>query len=147
MRRNTLLVAIFILTFCGCATTGKQWTKENCTQAEFEIDRAQCEYEVKLATPPSGGNRHYRSYGEAIGAGIGAGIADGMRMADLFASCMRARGYRLIDVSVYGTPVQSSPNTEVPPEVHPPTSKIPSTVNISEDPEVNTDWINDKIPK
>jgi len=86
MIRNILVVAALVGCLCSCATAGKQWVKEGCTPSEFEQDRAQCEYEAKLATPPSNEYRYYRNLGDAVGASIASGITNGMRIADLVVS-------------------------------------------------------------
>lgn len=73
----------FAFALAGCSHV--VWEKPGATQADFELDRARCEYEATLGTPST------PVY--SVGGAIGAGIAEGMRQNQLGTLCMRARGY------------------------------------------------------
>lgn len=78
----TIIFAIAIA-LSGCSHV--VWEKPGATQADFEADRARCQYEAKLGTP----NAPVYSMGQAIGTGI----AEGLRENQLGSLCMHARGY------------------------------------------------------
>ncbi len=59
----------------GCAAQAV-WLHPTATQAKFDQDKLQCEYEVSSAT-----------------AAIRSGFEAGWRQAELQDKCMRARGY------------------------------------------------------
>ncbi len=92
--KNTLLTFASALILCGCVTMQPVvWVRAWPGPNEIYKDRAQCDYEVtgtiQFATP--GVTRGVRN---PIGAGIVEGIDIGLRRADLFVQCMRAKGWR-----------------------------------------------------
>ena len=88
MRSLILVVALL----SGCAQTA--WVRPPGGPA-FNLgqDSAQCEYESFAATASYGSGPTARTVGGAIGQGFGEGIAIALRRNELFALCMRARGY------------------------------------------------------
>ena len=77
----------------GCAPV--HFTRHDFSQPQFELDKQQCIYEVRMHTannqPRVRG--YYRSNADAVGAGLAAGIAHGLQQRELAIQCLRARGY------------------------------------------------------
>ena len=69
------------------------WVKEGATEAGFERDKAQCQYEAAAATANYNTGPTARGYSGAVAQGIGEGIAIGMRQAELIQLCLQAKGY------------------------------------------------------
>lgn len=78
-------VVAFGLCTAGCAQTTTMWVKAGATDADFQRDKAACEYEAKIHTPSM-------PYSGMSGA-ISTGIQEGMRIGELGVLCMRAKGY------------------------------------------------------
>lgn len=74
MTRVAFLIGLLFL--AGCSNP-KGFTKPGATQAQFNTDRAQCEYEAKAAA-----------------AGYSGVIA--LKERELTVACMEARGYTLV---------------------------------------------------
>jgi hypothetical protein len=92
--RREILVGVLSLLLAGCAASngGRQWVKAGAVQSDFDRDKAQCLYEAKLHTQPGYMGPAY-SMSTALSHGIAEGITDGLRMSDLFKSCMEAKGW------------------------------------------------------
>jgi len=81
---RVLLSVIATIGLSGCSQIG--WTKPGATQADFDFQKAQCEYQANLATPD---NTLIAKSGDAIAQGI----ANGMRIGNLEQMCLRANGW------------------------------------------------------
>jgi hypothetical protein len=88
-RMKTMPLIALSAVIAGCAAAPQQpqimWNKPGATQAEFELARDQCIYEVTAATQNV--DRSYRT-------AIGQEIDRNMRQRDLAVKCMRAKGFR-----------------------------------------------------
>jgi hypothetical protein len=84
------LIFVVALT-AGCAQT--VWVRPGYGESDFQRDAAQCQYEGAAATANYNTGPTARTTGGAIGQGFGEGIAIALRRNELFALCMRARGY------------------------------------------------------
>jgi hypothetical protein len=90
---RALALAISAL-LAGCATTPPLYNRPNTTVADFERDKAACEYEAASSTANYGsGQNTSRTMGGAIAQGIGIGLGRAMETSNLVAMCLRARGY------------------------------------------------------
>jgi hypothetical protein len=88
MKTMPLIALAAMLAGCGSLPQQPQimWNKPGgATQAEFELARDQCIYEVTAATQQV--DRSYRT-------GIGQEIDRNFRQRDLAIKCMRAKGFR-----------------------------------------------------
>ena len=74
-----LMTAAIALTLAGCAKP--VWYHPTKTQADFDRDAAQCQYEAIAATAN-------------IVGGSAAGMQQGFARAEVAQACMRARGYK-----------------------------------------------------
>ena len=81
--KRILILAGLLLSGCGTQTMSLQ--KPGISNAEFQRDTAQCEYEATVNS--------YVPIGRS--GGIAAGIEEGMRHAQLENLCLRAKGYTL----------------------------------------------------
>ena len=79
------LKALGLLGLLAVAACGPTLYRNNTTQAEFERDKAQCEYEASAATAGGTGMRHRTV--------VGAAYDEAMTQGRLALMCMRARGY------------------------------------------------------
>lgn len=77
---KTLLTITLAATLAGCAQ--HEWRRPDTTQAQFDRDRAECDYQSDAAV-----------------AGVSSGIAAGIRAGALFRKCMEARGYRSFQIN------------------------------------------------
>ena len=78
-----MMLAVLMLVGCG----GGVWVKDNGTQADFNKDLAECNYDV---TKYSGG------VGSTYGRDpIADGIEEGMRRNEIRTACMTSKGYHL----------------------------------------------------
>jgi hypothetical protein len=99
--KKIMLVLVAMVMLSGCVN--KVWMiPEGRTQMDFERDKAQCMYEARIYTPPSSAYvppapRDRYGISGAIATGLAQGIEEGVRIANLFGMCMRARGYYLVD--------------------------------------------------
>ncbi len=84
--------AILALLLVGCAPA-PLWTKSGATQADFDRDKAQCEYEAALATASYSQGNTARTAAGAAGQGFGEGMAIGMKKTELGRMCMSTKGY------------------------------------------------------
>jgi hypothetical protein len=87
---KTVPLIALAATIAGCTAPPQQpqimWNKPGgATQAEFELARDQCIYEITAATQQV--DRSYRT-------GIGQEIDRNLRQRDLAIKCMRAKGFR-----------------------------------------------------
>ncbi len=87
MRAAVISLAIL----AGCASP--LWTKEGATQADFNRDAAQCEYEAASATASYSQGQTARTTGGAAAQGFGEGMAIGLKKNELGRLCMTAKGY------------------------------------------------------
>lgn len=74
--RKVMLGMALATTLCGC-TSNARWVRPGGTVADFERDRAICEFEAAKAT-----------------ASV-TGVAGGLEMANVRQLCLRARGWSL----------------------------------------------------
>lgn len=81
--------AALALPLAACVTAGDEvrWVRAGATPAMFDVDKAQCEYEATMGTPPS-------QMGRGLSGAIASGMADGMRKVELQTLCMKARGWQ-----------------------------------------------------
>ncbi len=90
--QRSIASSILILNLVGCAPA-PLWTKDGATQAHFDRDKAQCEYEAALATASYSQGQTARTAAGAAGQGFGEGIAIGLKKTELGRMCMAAKGY------------------------------------------------------
>lgn len=81
-----------VLLLAGCAQP-VVWYKDGATAQDFERDKAQCIYEINVATASYSSGPTARTNSGAIAQGIGEGMTISMRQHELYGLCMRARGY------------------------------------------------------
>lgn len=74
--REWMLVVAIAAALGGCASNTR-WVRAGATNADFERDRAVCEFEAAKAT-----------------AGV-TGVVGGLEMANVLQLCMRAKGWSL----------------------------------------------------
>jgi len=96
--------AALALPLAACVTDDVRWVRAGATSADFDTDKARCQYEATLGTPGS-------YYGRGMGNAMAAGISDGLRMAELQTLCMQARGWQRTVVTA-GSVI---PPTQAPP--------------------------------
>jgi len=107
MRIGAIVAAALAFALGGCMTNQQMaWVKPGVTVSEFDSDKARCQYEAMLGTPPTAAPI-YRSTSATIGAGLGAAIADGIRQAELASLCMKAHGYILTAVATPPPPTDA----------------------------------------
>lgn len=83
MKRTTILYGIAAL--MGCATQpANNWIHPTADRAQFNKDRAQCDYETSAATQQT--DYSYRSI-------FGQELDRSMRKSSLYDLCMKAKGY------------------------------------------------------
>jgi hypothetical protein len=131
MKRALMLIVVAVL-LTGCAK--KVWLiPPGLTQTDFERDKAQCLYEARLNTPPSGAyippapKDRYGVSG-AIATGFVRGLEEAARTAELFGLCMRARGYVLVDRPLEKPP-PVAPTVVTPPVSVSPPAVIPAVIH------------------
>lgn len=79
------LILAFLLAFAGCASQPSYvWDHPTGDRAQFDRDKAQCEYEATAATQQT--DYSYRT-------GFGQELDRAIRRSDLGVMCMKARGY------------------------------------------------------
>jgi hypothetical protein len=121
--KKIVLVLLAMVILSGCVN--KVWLgPPGTTQMDLERDKAQCMYEARVYTPPSRAYvppapRDRYGISGAIATGFAQGIEEGLRMANLFGMCMRARGYYLVDKR------QPIPISDVVPPLNEPEKKRP----------------------
>lgn len=78
---------LFILAFIlgGCMTNKTVWEKPGGTQVGFDMDKQQCIYEARMATPATPMTGY--------GSGFADLFAEQLRKNELETLCMKARGY------------------------------------------------------
>jgi len=102
---------IFLLEGCG---SNQVWVKNGITQAEFNSDKAQCEYEAASATANYNTGSTAYGIGAAAGQGFAEGITIGLKKIELQKLCMQAKGYYLATKdTVEKTEVKSVKNKEL----------------------------------
>lgn len=72
-------VSIVLIAITGCANS-PTWYKSGATQASFEADRAECEYEAL-------------KHGGAMSPSFGTSYAVAMHRNEIAVACMRQKGY------------------------------------------------------
>ena len=77
MRVWVILAAGMFLGGCAASPT---WYKDGATQASFDADKAECEYEAI-------------KYGGNAGTSVGQAYAAAMHRQDIALACMRKKGY------------------------------------------------------
>ena len=129
--KEIVLVLLAMVMLSGCVN--KVWMiPEGRTQMDFERDKAQCMYEARIYTPPSSAYvppapRDRYGISGAIATGLAQGIEEGVRIANLFGICMRARGYYLVD-KPQPIPVSDVSPQDIAPPLNEPESR-PESVN------------------
>ena len=131
MKKILMLAMVVGLLVSGCSQ--KVWViPQDKSIYDFERDKAECRYEARIYTPPSNAYvppapRDRYGISGAIATGLAKGIEEGLRQAELFGLCMRARGYYLTDKL---HPEIQPVVTEVPPipapQVQPQTTYTPT---------------------
>lgn len=101
--RKLICAALAPLWLAGCVSAGDEirWVKAGATPAMFDVDKAQCQYEATMGTPPS-------QMGRGLSGAIASGMADGMRKAELQTLCMKARGWQ--QTVVVAAAIEDNPN-------------------------------------
>ncbi|MGA2223927.1 MAG: hypothetical protein ABSH41_05735 [Syntrophobacteraceae bacterium] len=89
--KNVLIVVLISIFVIGCAPT--KWVNYRDPTRDFELDKAQCAYEVQMNYQPQSTQPTDNSTGAVIGAALGDSIANGLRQAQLMELCMEARGW------------------------------------------------------
>lgn len=80
----SVLIMIAVTFLCG-GCGGKALYRPGATQADFEHDKAQCDYEAtKYSYTPMG----------AFDSPIKSGMQEGMQYNKLMDACMRSKGWR-----------------------------------------------------
>lgn len=83
-----IAAAALIVSITSACAPQYVYSRPGATQADFEHDKAVCQYQAVSATA-NGGN-----FG--MSTAIGAGIAEGMKQAELQELCMRAAGWQKV---------------------------------------------------
>lgn len=91
---RSIVIAV-VATFLGCAAQpGYMWKHHShADKAQFDKDRAQCEYEAAQGTASYSQGATARTYSGAVAQGIGEGFTIASRRAELGVLCMKAKGY------------------------------------------------------
>lgn len=95
MEKAGFIFALLVV-LTGCATpTGHKymWMKNGASQADFDRDKAQCNYEAVAATASYSTGPTARTSSGAFVQGFGEGMARGIRQNELIELCLTARGY------------------------------------------------------
>ena len=74
------LIFLSVVVLAGCATSGPTWYKTGATQASFNADKNECQYEAV---------KHAGNYGTSIGQAYAAA----MHRNDIVIACLRNKGY------------------------------------------------------
>jgi hypothetical protein len=85
------LAAFLTVVVAGCAPL--TWDRPGTTEAEFNRDFDQCDYEARLATAGYGTSETRRGASSAAGQGVGDAVGQALDRHDLTRACLRARGY------------------------------------------------------
>ncbi|AEC22282.1 hypothetical protein PT7_P046 (plasmid) [Pusillimonas sp. T7-7] len=75
--RSFVVIAVIVLAGCATAPT---WYKDGATQASFDADKAECQYEAI---------KHAGNYGTSVGQGYAAA----MHRDSIIMACLRHKGY------------------------------------------------------
>lgn len=80
-------VLFILLALAGCAGPQHQpvWLKDGATQADFDKDKAFCEYEALKSV---------QGYDRSMRSMFGQELDLNMRRSEVARACMRVRGYR-----------------------------------------------------
>lgn len=90
---NVALLAAMIA-LAGCATSEREWTRDDTPKSEADQALADCKYQAEAATVTIGANDRPSTWGDAISDGVASGVVRGMDQAELEKSCMEAKGFR-----------------------------------------------------
>lgn len=82
-----------MIALAGCATSERQWVRDDTPKSEADQALADCKYQAEAATVTIGSNNRPGTWGDAVSEGVASGVVRGMDEAELTKSCMEAKGF------------------------------------------------------
>jgi hypothetical protein len=88
-----LILLVAAIWLSGCATSEREWVRDDTPKSEVDQALADCKYQAEAATVTIGANNRPGTFGDAISEGVASGVVRGMDEVELTKSCMEAKGF------------------------------------------------------
>lgn len=90
----SFIVLVTTLVFAACATSEREWVRDDTPRSEADQALAECKYQAEAATVTIGANNRPGTWADAISEGVASGVVRGIDEAELEKSCMESKGFR-----------------------------------------------------